>query len=222
VNLRDTWEARAPDWVRWARSPELDNDFWDFHLPEFLRFVPAPGRLTVDVGCGEGRLGRVLASSGHRVVGFDASMTSVRAAATHPEGHPVALADVVRMPLADDAADVAIAFMSLHDFDDLPAAVAEVARVLIPGGRFCIALLHPALTARLVDSYAAERRYSFTVQNAGLEMTYEGTHRPLGAYFGALETSRFVVESLREPVAVRDDGRPYVNFLHVRGRLLGR
>ena len=222
MNLRDTWEARAPDWVRWARSPELDNDFWDFHLPEFLRFVPAPGRLTVDVGCGEGRLGRVLASSGHRVVGFDASMTSVRAAATHPEGHPVALADVVRMPLADDAADLAIAFMSLHDFDDLPAAVAEVARALVPGGRFCIALLHPALTARLVDSYAAERRYSFTVQNAGLEMTYEGTHRPLGAYFGALETSRFVVESLREPVAVRDDGRPYVNFLHVRGRLLGR
>ena len=222
MNLRDAWEARASDWVRWARSPELDNDFWDFHLPEFLRFVPAPGRLTVDVGCGEGRLGRVLASSGHRVVGFDASMTSVRAAATHPEGHPVALADAVRMPLADDAADLAIAFMSLHDFDDLPAAVAEVARVLVPGGRFCIALLHPALTARLVDGYAAERRYSFTVQNAGLEMTYEGTHRPLGAYFDALETSRFVVESLREPVAVRDDGRPVVNFLHVRGRLLGR
>ena len=222
MNLRDSWEARASDWVRWARSPELDNDFWDFHLPEFLRFVPAPGRLTVDVGCGEGRLGRVLASSGYRVVGFDASMTSVRAAATHPEGHPVALADAVRMPLADDVADLAIAFMSLHDFDDLPAAVAEVARVLVPGGRFCIALLHPALTARLVDGYAAERRYSFTVQNAGLEMTYEETHRPLGAYFDALETSRFVVESLREPVAVRDDGRPVVNFLHVRGRLLGR
>jgi hypothetical protein len=41
MNLRDAWEARASDWVRWARSPELDNDFWDFHLPEFLRFVPA-------------------------------------------------------------------------------------------------------------------------------------------------------------------------------------
>jgi hypothetical protein len=38
----------------------LDDDFWQFHLPEFLRLVPAPGRPTVDVGCGEGRLGRVL------------------------------------------------------------------------------------------------------------------------------------------------------------------
>jgi ubiquinone/menaquinone biosynthesis C-methylase UbiE len=132
MSLRDAWETRASDWVRWARSPELDDDFWRFHLPEFVRFVPAPGRLTVDVGCGEGRLGRVLTSSGHRVVGFDTSLTSVRAAATHPEGHPVAIADAVRLPLPDDVADVAIAFMSLHDFDDVCAAVAEVARVLSP------------------------------------------------------------------------------------------
>jgi SAM-dependent methyltransferase len=165
LTLRDAWERRATDWVRWARSPVLDNDFWDFHLPEFQRFVPAPGRLTVDVGCGEGRLGRALAASGHRVVGFDASPTSA-------------------------------------------SAVAEVARVLTPDGRFCIALLHPALTARLVDGYAAERRYTFTVENGGLQMTYEGTHRPLATYFEALEAAGFVVESLREPVAVRATAHP--------------
>jgi ubiquinone/menaquinone biosynthesis C-methylase UbiE len=207
MSLRDAWETRASDWVRWARSPELDDDFWRFHLPEFVRFVPAPGRLTVDVGCGEGRLGRVLTSSGHRVVGFDTSLTSVRAAATHPEGHPVAIADAVRLPLPDDVADVAIAFMSLHDFDDVCAAVAEVARVLSPNGRFCVALLHPALTARMVDGYAVEQRYSFTVENAGLQMTYEGTHRPLATYFDALETAGFVVEVLREPVAQRGGRR---------------
>jgi ubiquinone/menaquinone biosynthesis C-methylase UbiE len=222
MSLRDAWETRAPDWVRWARSPELDNDFWGFHLPEFLRLVPAPGRLTVDVGCGEGRLGRVLATSGHRVVGFDASPTSVRAAGTHPEAHSVAVADAVRLPLPDDAADVVIAFMSLHDFDDLRAAVAEVARVLSPDGRFCVALFHPALSARMVDGYATQQRYRFTVENAGLQMTYEGTHRPLSAYFDALETAQFVVETLREPVALRDDGTPYVNFLHLRGRLVAR
>ena len=219
-SLREAWEARAPDWVRWARSPRLDTDFWGFHLPEFLRFVPAPGRLTVDVGCGEGRLGRVLARAGHRVVGFDASMTSVRAAATHPERHPVAVADAVRLPLPDDAADLAIAFMSLHDFDDVRAAAAEVARVLAPDCRFCVALLHPAVSARMVGGYATEQRYSFTVENAGLQMTYEGTHRPLAAYFEALETAGFLVEALREPVALGDDGSPYVNFLHLRGRLL--
>jgi SAM-dependent methyltransferase len=220
MSLRDAWETRAPDWVRWARSPELDDNFWSFHLPEFLRVVPGPGRLTVDVGCGEGRLGRVLARSGHRVVGFDASQTSVRAAAIHPEGHPVAVADAVRLPLPDDAADLAIAFMSLHDFDDLQAAVAEVGRVLAPNGRFCVALLHPVVTARLADGYAAERRYTFTVERSGLQMTYEGTHRPLGAYFDALERAGFVVEALREPIVLRDDGSPFVDFLHLRGRRL--
>jgi SAM-dependent methyltransferase len=129
--------------------------------------------LAVDVGCGEGRLGRVLASSGHRVVGFDASLTSVRAAATHPQGHPVAVAGAARLPLGDGAADLAIAFMSLHDFDDLPAAIAEVARILAPDGQFCIALLHPVVSARMTDGYAAERRYSFMVERAGLQMTYQ-------------------------------------------------
>jgi hypothetical protein len=51
-------------------------------------------------------------------------------------------------------------------------------------------------------------------------MTYEGTHRPLATYFEALEAAGFVVESLREPVAVRSDGAPYVNFIHIRARLL--
>lgn len=221
MSLRDVWETRASDWVRWARTPELDDDFWSFHLPEFLRFVPAPRRLTVDVGCGEGRLGRVLAASGHRVVGFDTSLTSVRAAAAHPEGHPVAVADAARLPLPDAAADLAIAFMSLHDFDDLRAAVAEIARVLVPDARLCVALLHPLVSAKMVDTYAAERRYRFTVERGGLQMTYEGTHRPLSAYFDAFALAGFVVEALLEPVAVRDDGSPYVNFLHVRGRLLG-
>jgi hypothetical protein len=72
----------------------------------------------------------------------------------------------------------------------------------------------------MVDGYATEQRYSFTVEDASLQMTYEGTHRPLAAYFEALETAGFLVEALREPVALRDDGSPYVNFLHLRGRLL--
>jgi SAM-dependent methyltransferase len=154
MSPRAAWEKRAPDWVRWARSRELDDDFWHFHLPEFLRFVPLPGRLTVDVGCGEGRLGRVLTKAGHRVVGFDASVTSVRAAATHPQAHPVAVADAVRLPLPDAGADLAIAFMSLHDFDNLRAAVAEVASG--PSLR-CLDACH----SRLPNVAAAQKPCSF-------------------------------------------------------------
>jgi hypothetical protein len=31
--LRDAWDENAPDWVRWARSPELDHAFWHLNLP---------------------------------------------------------------------------------------------------------------------------------------------------------------------------------------------
>jgi ubiquinone/menaquinone biosynthesis C-methylase UbiE len=33
--------------------------------------------------------------------------------------------------------------MSLHDIDDMEAAVAEAGRVLVSGGRFCFAIVHP-------------------------------------------------------------------------------
>jgi SAM-dependent methyltransferase len=221
MRLRDVWETRAPEWVRWARSPELDDDFWGFHLHEFMRFVPAPGRLTVDVGCGEGRLGRELAAAGHRVVGVDASLTSARAAAAHPQGHPVVVADASRLPFRGRAADLAVAFMSLHDFDDLPGAIAEAARVLTVGGQLCVALLHPVLSARMVDGYAAEQRYRFTVGQGEVQMTYEGTHRPLRAYLDAFEAAGLVLEALREPVAMGEDGAPSIKFLHLRGRLAG-
>ena len=78
--LSDAWEAEAEDWVRWARAPGHDS-YWTFHRDAFLALLPGPGRLTVDVGCGEGRLTRDLAALGHRVVGLDRSRTLVRYAA---------------------------------------------------------------------------------------------------------------------------------------------
>ena len=44
--------------------------------------------------------------------------------------------DATRLPFPDESADLVIAFMCLHDFDDMSAAVAEAARILTPGGRF--------------------------------------------------------------------------------------
>ena len=41
MSLRDAWETRASDWVRWAQSPELNNDFWDFHVADLaIAFMP--------------------------------------------------------------------------------------------------------------------------------------------------------------------------------------
>jgi SAM-dependent methyltransferase len=145
--LRDAWDVHAQDWFSWAREPGHDS-YWRFHRDAFLPLIPAPGRLTLDIGCGEGRVGRDLEQRGHRVMGLDASPMMTRAAVTHPDARaPCVVADAAVLPLHHGVADCAVAFMSLQNVDAVEAAVAEVARVLVSGGRLVMAITHPVNTA---------------------------------------------------------------------------
>jgi SAM-dependent methyltransferase len=210
--LRDAWREHAGEWVTWARAPGHDS-YWRFHRDAFLRLVPPPGRLTVDLGCGEGRVGRDLAGLGHRVVGVDASFEMVRAAATHPEGgYPLVAADAASVPVVDGVADCVVAFMCLQDIDAMEAAVAETARVLARGGRLVVAVTHPANTAgrfapgadesarpfMIEGSWFERRAFADTCERGGYTMTFHSEHRPLQSYVDALADAGFVVERLKE------------------------
>lgn len=179
MDLRTTWSERASSWIEWARGPELDDDFWAFHMPSFLDFVPAAGTATLDIAAGEGRLTRELERAGHSVVGLDASFVLTRAAATHPGAAPAVVGDAGCLPLADGSVDLVVAFMCLHDFDELDKAVGEIHRVLLSGGKFVVALLHPFVTGGLVSAYGAEETYDSPVERGGRTMSYRGRHRPM-------------------------------------------
>ncbi|MGJ5132782.1 class I SAM-dependent methyltransferase [Bradyrhizobium oligotrophicum] len=235
MNLREQWEAEAGRWLAWARAPGHDS-FWRHHREQFSRLLPPPGALTLDIGCGEGRLSRHLASEGHRVVGVDASPSLIAAARAADPTIGVVRADAAALPLADACADLAIAFMSLQDVDAMPAAVRELARVLRRGGRFCMAIVHPLNSAGRFASLASDAPFviqgsyldSFTFSDAierdGLSMTFHSAHRPLQSYFEALEAEGFLIEALREPsipeaIITRDSSRRWLRvplFLHLR------
>ena len=234
MTLREAWDQNAADWVEWARSPALDHPSWRFNRPRFLELLPPPGRLTVDVGSGEGRLTRELARLGHNVVGVEASAALAAAAAR--DGLEVLVADAAALPLEDGTADLAVAFMSLLNMDDMDRVVSEVARVLAPGGRFCFAVPHPASSGGLLDGSAAEADYFATRsivdvrERGGRRMTFHDVHRPLERYSRALEGAGLVVESLREPVPPADyvEEHPPARWwlklpclLHVRALLPG-
>ena len=111
------------------------------------------GRLVLDAGCGGGLVARELAAAGATVVGLDRSLGSLgvarravgRRGPGNPEGVPRPMGPMgafrptqgrlERLPFADGVFDVVVAADVLEHVPDLPAAVAELARVLAPGGR---------------------------------------------------------------------------------------
>jgi SAM-dependent methyltransferase len=220
-----------------ARARARDS-YWRFHRAQFLALLPPPGRLTLDIGCGEGRVSRDLKALGHAVIGVDASPTMVELAREADPSITVHLADAAELPLEDGCADLAVLFMCLHDMDDMPGAIRETSRVLAPGGRLCMAIVHPINSAGRFDteapdspftissSYLAPRRTAETFERDGLQVTFHSEHRPLEAYFAALEAAGLVVEALREP-AVPEHGfrsprgerwQRLPLFLHLRAR----
>jgi SAM-dependent methyltransferase len=231
--LQEAWDRHASEWVAWARAPGHDS-YWRFHRDAFLPLVPPPGRLTLDIGCGEGRLGRDLARLGHRVVGLDASPSMVAAAAAHP-GRVGALvvADAAALPLADAVADCAVAFMSLQDVDAMEAALSEAARVLKDDSPLVMAITHPLNTGGhfvpaggagaeprfvLEGSWFEHRQLADTCERGGYTMTFHSEHRPLQSYTEALADAGFVIERLREVTETdpADKWHQVPLFLHIR------
>jgi len=199
MELRTAWDEHAADWIAWARAPGQDHFFWRFSMPRLLELLPAPGALTLDLGCGEGRLSRELAARGHRVVGVEQSPALVAAAREAAPEIEVREGDAGAIPLADGAADLVVASMVLMNLDDLEGAMAEVARVLTPAGRFCASLVHPFNSPKQAP-YFTDHSYAEVRDRGGLRMTFTDRHRPLQDYSRALESAGLVIEALREPV----------------------
>jgi demethylmenaquinone methyltransferase / 2-methoxy-6-polyprenyl-1,4-benzoquinol methylase len=99
----------------------------------------APGSLVLDLAAGTGDFCRELQAGGLRPVGADLSMGMLANARTRA---PLVQADVLRLPVPDHVADGVTCGFALRNLVDLGAFLAELARVVRPGGR--IALLEVA------------------------------------------------------------------------------
>lgn len=235
--LRDKWNEHADEWINWVRDPGQPDTYWRFHRKHFLDLVPAPGGLTLDIGCGEGRVGRDLQKAGHKVLGVDWSVTMCKAAATHKEAPArVVAGDAAKLPLADASVDCAIAFMSLHDIDNMAGAITEIARVLEDGKKLALAIVHPMYSNGrfsapgnpdcdfvITRSYFKPELCVSQDGQDGMKVTFFREHRPLQAYVKALLTAGFSIEQLHE-VTEDDQDNPrhripmFLDILATRGR----
>ncbi len=228
--LRAAWDANAAYWIAWARSPECDHAFWRLNLPTLLELVPAPRGTALDLACGEGRVARALRERGHEVVGVDGSPALVQAAREADPGFEAHVADAARLPFPDGHFSLAVASLALMNMDEMEAVVAEVARVLEPGGTLCLSVLHPLGTREKAQaaSYFDTVRYREEIEREGRSLTLEDTHRPLGSYFAALSDAGLLIECVLEPTPDADylaavpsvaAWRERPAFLHVRALL---
>jgi SAM-dependent methyltransferase len=208
ASLTESWEEQAERWIRWARTPGLDDYYEQYNLPSFLELLPSPGQRTVDLGCGEGRVSRALRDRGHRIVGVEPSRSLVRAAHEAAPGIALARGRGDAVPLVAGCADLVVCFMVLQDVDDLTAVCGEIARLLTPDGVACTAIVHPIASSgfpdpdgefQYVGRYLDVMRNEVRVERQGVDFTFHSAHRPIEHYSRAFEAAGLVIEALREP-----------------------
>jgi 2-polyprenyl-6-hydroxyphenyl methylase/3-demethylubiquinone-9 3-methyltransferase len=113
-----------------------------------------PGAVLVDAGCGGGLLAPHVRGLGYRHVGVDLRRAGLEQAAGR--GIIPLTGDVTALPLASGCADVVVAGEILEHVTDLPGTVAELCRVLRPGGLLVLDTVNDTTLGRFITVTAGE------------------------------------------------------------------
>jgi SAM-dependent methyltransferase len=209
------WERNAEFWIRIIRE-QLDPFRTELTDAAVLKALgPCRGRTVLDAGCGEGYLTRRLAGQGATAVGVDRSAGLIAAAAAaggRPPGRVRFLrGDLRSLPLGDGRFDAVLCNHSLNELRTPQPAFSEFARVLKPGGRLVVLMLHPCFYGGRdrsgrrqdleTDLYFTPRRVEQPFNVSGLTSPAPAVIwlRPLESYFALLAESGFCVDGLWEP-----------------------
>ncbi|HEY7850551.1 MAG TPA: class I SAM-dependent methyltransferase [Ktedonobacterales bacterium] len=163
------------------------------------------GKRTLDAGCGEGYLSRMLAQRGALVTGVEPAARLHALCIEHerraPQGIAYLQCDLVKLALPPQSFDLVIANMVLMDIPDYRSAIHMLAAMTHPGGNLIITLLHPCFeesgalwpTKRVVET----REYLAEFERPQTFATL--FHRPLSAYINCLLHEGLALRRIVEP-----------------------
>ena len=209
----DPWEAHARWWQE-QFTDGVDPEYTEQILPLIESNLPPDSErstgLVVDIGCGEGQVARVVAAAGLDVLGVDPAMSQVQVARARGGGPSYEQGSATDLPVGDGAADAAVACLVFEHISEVDAALAEVARVLRPGGRFLFLLNHPLLQTPgsgwiddqiigehywRIGAYLEEER-AFHEVAPGVDLLF--VHRPLSRYVRAMGRAGLLIDDMDE------------------------
>jgi SAM-dependent methyltransferase len=176
------------------------------------------GEVCLDVACGTGRYGRLLAEAGYRPVGFDISADQLRFARRRLSA--AVRADGRSLPVRDASVSVAAGMFFHTDVEDFAAVVRDVARCLRPAGRLVYLGVHPCFVGPFVNRTAEREegalRFVAGYGNVGWSDRGSGDgsmiggrvgfhHKTLAGFLGAFARAGLNIRAVRE---FHTGGRP--------------
>jgi SAM-dependent methyltransferase len=207
----DLWETHASWWID-GFTDGADPEYVEQILPLATEELAGATRV-LDIGCGDGQISRLAASLGATVAGIDPTWNCIDVAHQRDGGVSVAQAGAASLPFRDASFDTAVACLVFEHIDEVDAAIAEVGRVLAPGGVFCFFLNHPILQApgsAWVDDHLVDPPEQYwrlgpyldeveTIEQVELGVWIRFIHRPLSRYVNSLAAHGLTIERMLEP-----------------------
>jgi len=208
----DLWETHADWWID-GFTEGADPEYEEQILPLAAAELAGADRV-LDVGCGDGQVSRLAVRLGaNRVVGVDPTWNQVRIAGERGGGATFARAGAGALPFPDGSFDAVVACLVFEHIRDVDDAIAEVARVLSPGGRFCFFLNHPLLqtpNSGWIDDQVLDPPEQYwrigpyliedeTIEEVEKDVFIPFIHRPLSRYINALADNGLLLERMVEP-----------------------
>ncbi len=209
----DLWEQGA-SWWQQHFTEGADPEYEEQILPLIEQYA-AGARRILDIGCGEGQVSRRLAGPGVEVVGLDPTASQVRSAYERGGSARYLRAGAEALPCGDGQFDTVVLCLAIEHVMAVETAIREVSRVLAPGGRFLLLLVHPLLQSpgsgwvEVIDSDVHFWRIgSYLEDDLAVDEVAPGVslpfvHRPLGRYVHEMGRCGLLIDDMVEPAPSR-------------------
>jgi SAM-dependent methyltransferase len=206
----DLWETHAR-WWQDGFSEGADPEYAEQILPLAAHHLAGATRV-LDVGTGEGQIARLAQRQlGLTAIGIDPTLAQIQVAHQRGQASGFARATAARLPFASNTFDAVIACLVFEHIEDVDDAIAEVSRVLEPGGRFLFFLNHPLLqtpNSGWIDDTILEEQYwrigpylteDLSIEEVEKDVFIPFIHRPLSRYVNALSKNGLLITHMDEP-----------------------